>query len=92
MSIETAVVRVLDMIYERGVHSRTAARFVQTVERFKAEVWVTRGEETVRGDSILGLLYLSGAPGPAIIEVIGPQAVEVADALEALFSRRIAEK
>jgi phosphocarrier protein HPr len=92
MSIETAVVRVLDMIYERGVHARAAAKFVQTVEKFEAEVWVTRGQETVRGDSILDLLLLAAGPGPAIVEIIGLQAEEAADALEALFSRRIAEK
>jgi phosphocarrier protein HPr len=89
MTSEVAIVRVLDLVHERGLHARAAAKFVQTVERFKAGVWVTRGEETVVGTSIMGLLLLAADPGPYIVEVIGVEAIEAADALEALFSRRI---
>jgi len=32
------------------------------VERFNAEVWVTRGGETVGGTSIMGLMMLSAGP------------------------------
>jgi phosphocarrier protein HPr len=87
MTSEVAVVRVLDIM--RGLHARGAAKFVRTVERFKVEVWVTRGGETVVGTSIMGLLLLAADPGPAIIEVIGVEAIEAADALEALFARHI---
>ena len=36
---------------------------MQTVERFDAEVRVTRGSETVGGTSIMGLMMLAASPG-----------------------------
>jgi phosphocarrier protein len=49
-----AVSRELPIINKRGLHARASAKFVQMVERFNAEVWVTRGSETVGGNSIMG--------------------------------------
>ena len=56
-----AVSRELPIINKRGLHARASAKFVQMVERFNAEVWVTRGGETVGGTSIMGLMMLSAA-------------------------------
>ena len=42
-----AISRELPIINKRGLHARASAKFVQMVERFNAEVWVTRGSETV---------------------------------------------
>ncbi|HSJ42981.1 MAG TPA: HPr family phosphocarrier protein, partial [Xanthobacteraceae bacterium] len=50
-----AISRELLIINKRGLHARASAKFVQTVERFTSEVWVTRGSETVGGRSIMGL-------------------------------------
>jgi phosphocarrier protein len=58
---EGAVSKELLIINKRGLHARASAKFVQTVERFTAEVWVTRGGETVGGTSIMGLMMLSAA-------------------------------
>ena len=58
-----AVSRELPIINKRGLHARASAKFVQMVERFNAEVWVTRGSETVGGTSIMGLMMLSAGPG-----------------------------
>ncbi len=44
-----AVSRELQIINKRGLHARASAKFVQMVEKFNAEVWVTRGSETVGG-------------------------------------------
>jgi len=49
-----------------GLHARASAKFVQMVERFNAEVWVTKGSETVGGTSIMGLMMLSAGPGTSI--------------------------
>ena len=46
-----AVSREIPIINKRGLHARASAKFVQTVERFSAEVWVTKGNETVGGTS-----------------------------------------
>ena len=80
-----AISRELQIINKRGLHARASAKFVQMVERFNAEVWVTRGSETVGGTSIMGLMTLAAAPGSTILlEADGPAAKEALDALAAL--------
>ena len=44
-----AISREIPIINKRGLHARASAKFVQMVERFNAEVWVTKGHETVGG-------------------------------------------
>ena len=53
------IVRVLEIVNKKGLHARASAKFVQTVERFDADVTVTRGSETVGGTSIMGLMMLA---------------------------------
>ena len=90
---EDALVRVLDIINQKGLHARASAKFVQTVEKFNAEVRVTRGGERVGGTSIMGLMMLGAGPGTSItVEAFGPQAAEVLDALEALLADRFGEE
>jgi phosphocarrier protein HPr len=70
-----AVSKELLITNKRGLHARASAKFVQTVERFSAEVWVTRGGETVGGTSIMGLMMLAAGPGTTIrVSAIGPDA------------------
>nr|WP_210287074.1 HPr family phosphocarrier protein [Ancylobacter tetraedralis] len=74
------------------MHARASAKFVQTVERFDADVRVTRCGETVSGTSIMGLMMLAAAPGTTIfVEASGRQAGAVVDALDALVSDRFGE-
>jgi phosphocarrier protein HPr len=86
------IVRNIKIINQKGLHARASAKFVQTVERFEAEVWVFRGGEKVGGTSIMGLMMLAAAPGTTIcIEAAGPQASEVMAALEELINNRFGE-
>ena len=79
--------RTLGIVNERGLHARASARFVETVERFDARARVSRDGHTVDGDSIMGLLTLAAARGTSIhVEVRGPEAVALMDALEALVT------
>ena len=90
---EGAISRELLIINKRGLHARASAKFVQMVERFNAEVWVTRGNETVGGTSIMGLMMLGAATGSKItIEATGNEAAAVADALEKLVSSGFGEE
>ena len=85
--------RVLEICNKKGLHARASAKFVQTVEKFDAEVKVTRGQETVGGTSIMGLMMLAAGPGSTItVEATGRQASEVIDALDALVSGRFTEQ
>ena len=89
---EGAVVRVLEICNKKGLHARASAKFVQTVEQFDAEVWVTRGGETVGGSSIMGLMMLAAGTGTSItVEATGKDAAAVVEALAELVDSRFAE-
>ena len=86
------VKRVLEICNKKGLHARASAKFVQTVEKFEAEVKVKRGQEVVGGTSIMGLMMLAAGPGTSItVEASGPQATEVVDALAKLVAERFTE-
>jgi phosphocarrier protein HPr len=88
-----AVVRVLEICNKRGLHARASAKFVQTVEKYNADVRVTRGGETVGGTSIMGLMMLAAGPGSIItVEATGTEADQVVAALAELVSGRFAEQ
>ena len=88
-----AVVRVLEICNKRGLHARASAKFVQTVEKFDADVRVTRGAETVGGTSIMGLMMLAAAPGTMLrLVASGPEARPALDALEKLLADRFGEE
>jgi phosphocarrier protein len=88
-----AIVRVLPIVNQKGLHARASAKFVQTVERFEADVRVTRAGETVGGDSIMGLMMLAAAPGTEIVvDAVGPQAADVLEALAQLLADRFGEE
>jgi phosphocarrier protein len=88
-----AVTRELPIINKRGLHARASAKFVQMVERFNAEVWVTKGNETVGGTSIMGLMMLSAGPGTSItVSAIGPEAQAALDAITELVASKFNEE
>ncbi len=84
--------RELEITNKRGLHARASAKFVKCVERFEAEVTVSRLGETVGGRSIMGLLTLAAAQGTSIlVEAQGREAEEVLEALTALVRNRFDE-
>ena len=46
-----------------GLHARAAARFVQTANRFRSKVTLSRDGRTMDGKSILGILLLAASQG-----------------------------
>jgi phosphocarrier protein HPr len=90
---EGAVVRVLTICNKKGLHARASARFVQTVEKFDADVRVMRCGEIVGGTSIMALMMLAASPGTTItVEATGKEAAEVIAALAALIESRFGEQ
>ena len=90
---EGAVVRELTICNKKGLHARASARFVQTVEKFDAEVRVMRCGETVGGTSIMGLMMLAAGPGTMVtVSAIGPEAQQAVDALAALIADKFNEE
>jgi len=88
-----AISREIPIINKRGLHARASAKFVQMVERFSAEVWVTKGSETVGGTSIMGLMMLSAGPGTTIVvSATGAQAEAAVAALAELVGNKFNEE
>ena len=88
-----ALSRELLILNKRGLHARASAKFVQTVERFNAEVFVTRGSETVGGTSIMGLMMLAAGPGTSVIvSATGPEAQAALDAITELVASKFNEE
>ena len=82
-------VRVVNVL---GLHARAAARFVKLASQFQSQIKVTRGERTMDGKSILGLLLLSAARGTDLgISADGPDEAEAVEALCALAARGFEE-
>ena len=87
-----ALMRELRIVNRKGLHARASAKFVQTVEKFDADVTVTRCGETVGGRSIMGLLTLGAAQGTSIfVTAQGDDAPACLEALEMLLANRFGE-
>jgi phosphocarrier protein len=77
---------------QRGLHARAAAKFVQALSGFQAEIVVVRGDMEVSGRSIMGLMMLAAGPGSVIeIRASGPDATAALAALESLIGRKFDE-
>jgi len=73
------------IVNKRGLHARAAAKFVETAGRFKADIEVSRGGQTVPGRSIMGLMMLAAGPGCDIdIRADGADADDAVAALRTL--------
>ena len=86
------LVRRLDIVNRKGLHARATAKLVQCVEKYEADITVTRCDETVGGTSIMGILTLGAAMGTDItVTASGPQALAALDAIAALVANRFGE-
>jgi phosphocarrier protein HPr len=82
----------ISIINKRGLHARASAKFVHLVERFDADISVTRKSETVGGNSIMGLMMLSAGIGTTIIvSATGPEAKAAVDAITELVGNKFNE-
>ena len=88
----TRVEATVEIINKKGLHARASAKFVETVAKFQAEVTVSRGENTVSGRSIMGLMMLGASHGTTIqLTAEGPQAALVIQALLQLVAAKFNE-
>jgi phosphocarrier protein HPr len=68
-----------------GLHARAAVLLVQTANRFEAEVAITKGDQSVNGRSIMGIMMLAAEQGSTIdVTTSGPQAGEALEAIREL--------
>lgn len=90
---EQTLSRSLEICNKRGLHARASAKFVQTAEKFAAEIKVEKDGIEVGGDSIMGLMMLAAAPGSIItISARGREAEAALQALADLVQTRFGEE
>jgi phosphocarrier protein len=91
----TAVVgrRTVRIRNRLGLHARAAARFVQTANRFRARITVSRDGRAMDGKSILGMLLLAASAGTVLaIQAEGNDAEAALEALGALVDGGLGEE
>jgi len=70
-----------------GMHARPAAEFVKIAARFRSQVDVTKGDLTVNGKSIMGVMMLAAECGSSLlIRTDGDDATEAMTALLSLVA------
>src|SRR3954471_16660560 len=75
-----------------GIHTRPAAMFVRTANRFNCDIFVEKDGEKVNGKSIMGLMMLAAGPGSKLtIHALGHDASQALTELEALFKGKFDE-
>lgn len=70
------------IINRLGLHARAAAQFVQTANKFKADVTVEKDGTEVNGKSIMGLLMLAAPQGVTIRVIVDGE--DAAAAMQAI--------
>jgi len=84
---KTECAATCEIVNQRGLHARAAARFVRTAETFEASVKVFNRGQEVSGHSIMGLMMLAAGQGSRIrIICDGRQAGDALEALKALIA------
>ena len=83
----------LEIRNKLGLHARAAAKFVRCAGQFDCHISVNRGEMSVNGKSIMGVLLLA-APKGSVLEIVaeGPDEGAAAAALAELVAAKFDEE
>jgi phosphocarrier protein HPr len=80
------------IVNKKGLHARASAKIVEASSRFKSQITVRYGDQTVDAESILDLMMLAAGMGKEIeIEAVGPDAEEAITAMVALVEAKFGE-
>ncbi|HXJ00423.1 MAG TPA: HPr family phosphocarrier protein [Micropepsaceae bacterium] len=92
MSGAPSVRKIVTIVNKRGLHARASAKFVETAAKFQSEVTVTKGDASVSGRSIMGLMMLAASLGTTVeLAADGPDAQGAVDALATLIAAKFYE-
>jgi len=76
-----------------GLHARAAVKFVNTANRFSADVKIVKDGNAIDGKSILGILTLAATQGTEVVlKVDGADEEGALKALVALINNKFDEK
>ena len=88
----TSAARQIQILNQRGLHARAAAKFVKTASAFEARIDVCHGGTEVCGTSIMGLMMLAASKGSVIsVHAAGEDAEAAVEALATLVRNRFDE-
>jgi phosphocarrier protein len=86
------VVKKFEIINRLGLHARASALLVQTVNKYSAQVKLSKDGQTADGRSIMDVLTLAATQGSKIqVEAVGEDAERVVKAIEKLIEARFNE-
>lgn len=86
------VSKKLEIKNKLGLHARAAALLVKTVNRFSAEVKISKDGQVANGRSIMGVLTLAATQGSKIqVEAKGNDADDALRAIERLVEKKFHE-
>ena len=84
--------RQLEIMNQKGLHARAAAKFVKVSGEYAAEINVCLGSTEVCGTSIMGLMMLAASKGTVIsVSADGDDAETAIEALSELVRDRFNE-
>jgi len=85
-------IRELTIVNKLGLHARAAAKLVSLTSRFKADVDISKGSQTINGKSIMGVMMLAASKGTLLsFDAKGADADALLDAIEELVNNRFGE-
>ena len=75
-----------------GLHARAASKLVQLTNKYLSEIKISKGQISVNGKSILGILSLAACINSEVtIEAVGSDEIEAIDEIEKLFNDKFGE-
>ncbi|MBM08388.1 MAG: HPr family phosphocarrier protein [Magnetovibrio sp.] len=84
--------RTVVIINQRGLHARAASKLASLASKFQAQITVSRGNQTVSGCSIMGLMMLAAGIGSKIkLSADGRDADAALNAICGLINDRFQE-
>ena len=84
--------RTVVIINQRGLHARAASKFASLANKFQADITVSKGNLTVSGCSIMGLMMLAAGIGSKIkLSADGKDADAALNAICKLINDRFQE-
>jgi phosphocarrier protein len=85
--------RTITIKNKLGLHARAAVKFVNTANRFGADVHIVKDGSEIDGKSILGILTLAATQGSDIVlRIDGPDEAAAWAALSDLIEGRFGER
>lgn len=92
ITYDSMIIKNIPIINKLGLHARASAKFVATASRFQSHIEVCKGNQTVNGKSIMGVMMLAASQGTILeLRIDGPDEQEMMETLENLIEQRFGE-